>query len=97
MGSSESTQNDMKNKEDSDSYAKAAKVAGAVAAGVGVLAGAVALLSIVGSEQPGAIADKKTMKAPGRQGTRMYRDDFTKDTKGYFHQLHRDDTNKRIK
>ncbi|KAG6709634.1 hypothetical protein I3843_06G135400 [Carya illinoinensis] len=87
MGSSESTQNDMKNKEDSDSYAKAAKVAGAVAAGVGVLAGAVALLSTVGSEQPGATAAKKTMKAPGRQGTRMYRDDFEDNPKDYFRGL----------
>ncbi|KAG6709633.1 hypothetical protein I3842_06G142500 [Carya illinoinensis] len=61
-----STQNEMKNKEYSNSYAKAAKVA----------------------TWP---ADKKTMKAPGREGTRMYRNDFEDNPKRYFQKLHHDD------
>ncbi|KAA0034481.1 hypothetical protein E5676_scaffold475G00210 [Cucumis melo var. makuwa] len=63
---------------------KAAKIVGAVV-GFATFIGCVAsMLSSADSETAG---DRKMMKAPGKHGEEMYRDEFEKDPSKYFRDL----------
>lgn len=62
---------------------KAAKIVGAVV-GFATFIGCVASLLSADSETTG---DRKMMKAPGKQGERIYRDEFEKDPFKYFRDL----------
>jgi hypothetical protein len=61
----------------------------AVVAGIGLLLGvaaaAVSLLSGSETEE----TNRKKMKAPGRINEVIYRDEFARDPKGYFRDLHK--------
>ncbi|KAB1207130.1 hypothetical protein CJ030_MR7G011451 [Morella rubra] len=61
-------------------------LAGAVVAGVGLAAAAYVTIADLMSDDSGTTTSKKTMKAPGRDVT-IYRDDFERDTAGYFRDL----------
>lgn len=63
---------------------KAAKIVGA-AVGFATFIGCVASMLSAGAEA--TTADRKMMKAPGKQGERIYRDDFEKDPSDYFRNL----------
>lgn len=59
----------------------AVTVAGAVVAVAGV---AWTVLSLFSSESSDESEDRKVMKAPGKSGATMFRDDFENDPKSYF-------------
>lgn len=92
MGSSESTERSMQEGNSStetpieankkDQMVKVALVAGAFVAGA-VLAGRIS--SLLSGAEPQK--DKKKMKAPGRDGAVIYRDDFEGDPAKYFKSL----------
>ncbi|KAL8102975.1 hypothetical protein AgCh_027491 [Apium graveolens] len=69
-----------------DMIVTAVTVAGAVAAVAGV---AWSVLSLFSSESSDESDDRKIMKAPGKNGATMYRDDFASDPKSYFRDLRR--------
>ena len=86
MGSSESkNQNSTSDENLEESSEVGLGRAGVIAAGVAVLAAGVAAASLLGSSSSSS-SDRKTMKAPGRDG-RIDRDDFERDPASYFRDL----------
>jgi hypothetical protein len=86
MGSKENTQTkgSRESTETEGWLSYGAKVAAGVVTGIGLLACAAAALSSSGTE-----ADRKKMKAPGQDNKIIYRDDFAKDPKAYFRDVHK--------
>ncbi|KAK3027263.1 hypothetical protein RJ639_041209 [Escallonia herrerae] len=87
------TSSDAQKKKDDEEFMEVAKVV-ALAVGIVVLVGAALVvigifsLSCDSSETPVADNERKTMKAPGRDGI-IYRDDFERDPTFYFRSLRR--------
>ena len=74
------------------------KAATAVAAGIGLAALALGIAALAWgsvSDEPEPQDDRKKMKAPGRNGELIYKDDFQRDPSGYFRQLRVDKKSKK--
>ena len=97
MGGNESTSRNRNNADgtENDDRSLMTEISGsdmakAGLAAVGIAAAGVLLASVVGDKASSseASSEKKTMKAPGRDD-RILREDFEKDPKKYFQDLHK--------
>ncbi|KAI4357986.1 hypothetical protein L6164_001897 [Bauhinia variegata] len=95
----ESSKNKGGEESGSSTASKIVTVAAGAAVGVCLVGGLIGLLSGFGSDpEPVPEHEKKgkTMVAPGRAPHRMPRDDFQKNPKGYFRDLHADEKMKKL-